>query len=206
MLPIKCMYIPWYNPRQIYPLIANVYFEPCEKINIKISIMRKIILNVATSLDGFIEGPNGEYDWCFTDGDYGMEAFLTKTDSIFFGRKSYELFATSFSHMWNDRRHYVFSTTLHKAPGNVTLINKDVAQQVQQIKSMHGKDIWLFGGASLTSSLLEMKLVDELLVAIHPILLGAGKTLVTSEKRIPLDLLESIRYPSGLVQNRYKVL
>ncbi len=53
--------------------------------------MRKLILNLAASLDGFIEGPNGEYDWSFTDQDYGMKDFMQRTDAIFFGRKSYAL-------------------------------------------------------------------------------------------------------------------
>ena len=55
--------------------------------------MRKIILGLALSLDGYIEGPNGEYDWCFTDQDYGMNDFFKRIDSIFMGRKSYEVFA-----------------------------------------------------------------------------------------------------------------
>jgi dihydrofolate reductase len=168
--------------------------------------MRRIILNIATSLDGFIEGPNGEYDWCFTDGDYGMEAFLQGTDAIFFGRKSYELVAASFSRMWNDKQHYVFSNSLREVTPGVVLVNGDVKNRVQSIKEERGKDIWLFGGASLTSSLMELKLVDEVMVAIHPILLGAGKTLIRSANRIPLQLVETIPYPSGLVQNRYKVL
>jgi dihydrofolate reductase len=168
--------------------------------------MRKIILNVATSLDGFIEGPNGEYDWCFTDADYGMETFLQSTDAIFFGRKSYELFSASFSHLWNDRQHYVFSNTLHNVPAGVIVVSGNVAAQVQSIKEQQGKDIWLFGGASFASSLLELKLVDELLVAIHPILLGAGKKLIHSDSRTTLQLIENIPYPSGLVQNRYRVV
>ena len=53
--------------------------------------MRKLILGVAVSLDGFIEGPNGEYDWCFSDQDYGMSDFMKRIDAIFFGRKSYEV-------------------------------------------------------------------------------------------------------------------
>ena len=53
--------------------------------------MRKIILGLAITLDGFIEGPNGEYDWCFTDGDYGMQDFLKSIDAILYGRKSYDL-------------------------------------------------------------------------------------------------------------------
>ena len=168
--------------------------------------MRKIILNVAVSLDGYIEGVNGEYDWCFTDGDYGMENFLKATDLIFFGRKSYELFTASFSDMWNDKQHYVFSNTAKEVLPGAIIIGGDIAQKVKDIKAGQGKDIWLFGGASLTSSLMDLKLVDELLVAIHPILLGSGKTLLQSPYRTPLQLIETIPYPSGLVQNRYQVL
>ena len=54
--------------------------------------MRKVILDVAVSLDGYIEGPNGEYDWCFTDQDYGLTDFYNSIDSIFYGRKSWEMF------------------------------------------------------------------------------------------------------------------
>ena len=168
--------------------------------------MRKLILNIATSLDGFIEGPTGEYDWCFTDGDYGMESFLAQTDSIFFGRKSFERFTASYGHMWADKQQYVFSNTLTGVPVGVRLLTGDVGQQVKEIKSANGKDIWLFGGASLASSLMELDLVDEMLIAIHPILLGAGKTMAAAEKRIPLQLTECIQYPSGLVQNRYVVV
>jgi dihydrofolate reductase len=53
--------------------------------------MRKIVLGLAVSLDGMIEGPHGEYDWCFTDQDYGMKHFLKNIDAVFYGRKSYEL-------------------------------------------------------------------------------------------------------------------
>lgn len=53
--------------------------------------MKKIILSLAVSLDGFIEGPKGEYDWCFTDQDYGMSEFFKRIDSLFIGRRSYEL-------------------------------------------------------------------------------------------------------------------
>ena len=53
--------------------------------------MRKVILAVAVSLDGFIEGPNGEYDWCFTDQDYGLSDFFKRIDTVFIGRKTYEM-------------------------------------------------------------------------------------------------------------------
>ena len=169
--------------------------------------MRKLILNVAVSLDGFIEGPNGEYDWCFTDADYGMEEFLTRTDAIFFGRKSYELWAASFSQMWTDKKHYVFSSTLQSLPANATLINGDVVSKVQEIKVETGKDIWLFGGASLTTSLLNSALIDEFQLAIHPLILGAGKPLFAGiEQRQWLRLETSKPFENGLVINRYSVV
>lgn len=165
--------------------------------------MRKIILNVAVSLDGFIEGGNGEYDWCFTDADYGMQEFLEGTDSIFFGRKSYELFTASFSHLWNDKEHYVFSKTLQELPPDAALIT-DIETQVPGLKNQKGKDIWLFGGASLTTSLLNAGLIDEFILSVHPIILGSGKELFRNiKKRIGLKLEESKTYESGLVQNRY---
>jgi dihydrofolate reductase len=167
--------------------------------------MRKIILNVAVSLDGFIEGPNGEYDWCFTDGDYGMKEFLDGIDAIFFGRKSYELFITSFSHMWNDKKHFVFSNTLKNIPTGSVLINGDIESKVLEIKKEDGKDIWLFGGASLTTSLLNAGLIDGFLLAVHPIILGGGKPLFNGiNKRIWLQLTSSKTYDTGLVQNMYE--
>src|SRR3954471_14898807 len=121
--------------------------------------MRKIILNVAVSLDGFIEGPNGEYDWCFTDADYGMKDFLVSTDAIFFGRKSYELYRASFSGTWNDKKHYVFSNSIKEVAGPAVLISGEIKTKVSEIKDQAGKDIWLFGGASLASSFLQMGLI-----------------------------------------------
>lgn len=168
--------------------------------------MRKIILNVAVSLDGFIEGPNGEYDWCFTDADYGMENFLQQTDMIFFGRKSYELFISSFSHMWNDKKHYVFSNSLKPQETKAIVISGDIVSKVQRIKKEGEKDIWLFGGASLATSFLKEGLIDEMLLAVHPVLLGGGKPLfLTTNERTWWKLVESEVYESGLVQNRYQL-
>ena len=169
--------------------------------------MRKIILGLAVSLDGFIEGPNGEYDWCFTDQDYGMTEFYKRIDSLFIGRRSYELLLT----MDNDAmpgfpklKEYVFSTTMKDAKPGVIIINDDIKKNIEKIKHEPGKDIWLFGGASLTSSLLNLDLVDEMSLAIHPIILGSGKPLFSDiKKRIPLDLMDTKTYSSGLVTMVY---
>ncbi len=173
--------------------------------------MRKIILQLAVSLDGFIEGPNGEYDWCLTDQDYGMADFFKRIDSVFYGRKSYELTlsmaeSTDGAGMpgFPKLKEYVFSTTLKEIKPGAILINKDIEVAVKQIKNEPGKDIWLFGGASLTASLLNLGLVDEMSLAVHPVVLGGGKPLFGPiADRIPLTLMGTKTYSSGLVSLTY---
>jgi dihydrofolate reductase len=171
--------------------------------------MRKVILQLAVSLDGYIEGPNGEYDWCFTDQDYGMKEFYNRIDSMFIGRKSYELMLTmdeSVMPGFPKLTEYVFSTSLNEVKPGTILIRDNIEEEVNRIKNEPGKDIWLFGGASLSSSLLNYNLVDEIILAVHPILLGKGKPLVTDIKsRIPLALTGSKVYSSGLVMLNYSV-
>jgi dihydrofolate reductase len=171
--------------------------------------MRKVILQLAVSLDGFIEGPNGEYDWCLTDQDYGMADFLQRVDAMFIGRKSYELTQTMgeeamapFAHL----KYYVFSTTLSSVSPGAVLINGNIETEVKRIKEENGKDIWLFGGAALTDSLLQLGLVDEIQLAVHPLILGGGKPLFRQlDKRVPLTLLHTKSYSSGLVSLTYSL-
>jgi dihydrofolate reductase len=166
--------------------------------------MRKIILNLAVSLDGLIEGPNGEYDWCFTDQDYGMTEFMERTDTIFFGRKSYELVQSVEPAAYSDKKKYVFSRTLAGDGKDYTLINDDYVNKVKHLKEQPGKDIWLFGGAVLTTAFLNEGLIDELMLSVHPILLGEGKPLFSGiDKRIPLKLTGAKTFESGLVQLFY---
>ena len=176
--------------------------------------MRKVILGVAVSLDGYIEGPKGEYDWCFTDQDYGMSDFFKRIDAMFIGRRTYEMFAPKpgekkkkqsggpFAHM----KQYIFSDTLKELPKEYILVNSDnLEEKVNSIKKEPGKDIWLFGGASLTTSLMNLNLVDELGLAVHPIILGGGKPLFQNIKdRIKLDLIDTKTYSSGLVSLTYQ--
>lgn len=170
--------------------------------------MRKIILQLAVSLDGFIEGPNGEFDWCFTDDDYGMTEFFKSIDAVFMGRKSYELTLSiggSAPPGFPPLKEYVFSNSLDKVEGQRILISGDLAKEVNKIKKDPGKDIWLFGGAALTSSFINLDLVDEMALAVHPVLLGAGKPLFQNiPGRVPLQLINTQTYPSGLVMLSYK--
>lgn len=110
--------------------------------------MRKVILGLAVSLDSFIEDPNGEYDWCFTDQDSGMNDFFKRIDAVFIGRKSYELGQANAAEGGMDwmpkMEEFVFSTTLDSVPEGKTLIRSNIEQQVLNIKNQAGKDIWLF--------------------------------------------------------------
>ena len=171
--------------------------------------MRKLILGVAVSLDGFIEGPNGDYDWCFTDQDYGMSDFLKRVDSTFVGRKTYELSLTmeGGDAGFPQLKEYVFSRTLDSVKKGSVLIKENMKERVEEIKNENGKDIWLFGGASLTTSLMNLGLVDEVWLAIHPIILGAGKPLFNDIKgRVKLKLLDTQTYNTGLVSVVYEIL
>lgn len=172
--------------------------------------MRKVIVNVAVSLDGFIEGPQGEYDWCFTDQDYGMTDFLKSIDAVFYGRKSYEMMLSadaSGENPFSGIRSYIFSRTLKEAYANTQLVSGNIAEKVRELKSVSGKNIWMFGGANLLTSLLRDGLVDELSLAVHPILLGKGKALFQElDKRLSLKLLDSQAYSSGLVILRYEIV
>ncbi len=169
--------------------------------------MRKVILNLAVSLDGYIEGPNGEYDWCFTDQDYGMSDFFKRIDAVFIGRKSYEmsLGMEGADNSWLPPvTAYVFSNTLQEVKAGSILVSGDFKSTVERIKSEPGKDIWLFGGAELTAALLQAKLVDEFSLSIHPILLGGGKLLFGSmPERVHLKLTDAKTYDTGLVTLTY---
>ena len=171
--------------------------------------MRKIILSVAVSLDGLIEGPNGEYDWCFTDQDYGMSEFFKRIDSLFIGRRSYELtqsMGDAGMEGFPKLKEYIFSNTLQSIKPGAVLVKGDIAAEVKRIKNEPGKDIWLFGGASLTTSLLNLNLIDEISLAVHPIILGAGKPLFKEiSGRMHLELTDTKTYSSGLVSLTYTV-
>ena len=171
--------------------------------------MRKVILSLAVSLDNLIEGPNGEYDWCIIDPEYDFNSFFNRIDTLFIGRKTYEMSLKIGDHPpgFPKFKEYIFSTTLDKVKPGAILIKDDIKTEVEKIKKEKGKDIWLFGGASLTTSLLNLGLIDELSLAVHPIILGSGKPLFQNIKdRINLDLIDTKTYSkTGLVSLIYSI-
>ena len=166
--------------------------------------MRKIVLNLAISLDGFIAGPSGEYDWCFTDDDYGMTGFMKSIDATIMGGKSYRLLL-DYGAPYPELTNYVVSRTEVETPhSNVVFIRNNILSVVEDLKEKEGKNIWLFGGAEITQLLMEKDLVDVFMLAVHPIVLGGGLNLFGQfPSRKNLQLRDSIRYPSGLVQLIY---
>ena len=167
--------------------------------------MRKVILNLAVTLDGFIAGPNGEYDWCFTDADYGMTDFFKSVDATLMGGKSYRI-AIEYGPPYPEFTNYVFTRTEKETPfKNVELVSGNIPAFVRALRGEGGKNIWLFGGGEIIHPLLEENLIDEMIISVHPILLGAGVPLFKnlSERKF-FKLVDTVAYPSGLVQLIYK--
>jgi dihydrofolate reductase len=176
--------------------------------------MRKIILNLATTLDGFIEGANGELDWCILEEDMQFNSFLESIDTIFYGRVSYDLWGNyqpdaSASEMekqiykaTQSKKKFVFSSQ-SGVDDNATFISTNVLAEVEKIRSQPGKDIWLYGGAKLITTFIENGLVDEYMISVHPTALGAGKPLFDISARLDLTLTESKVFKSGVVQLIY---
>lgn len=170
--------------------------------------MRKVVLRLAVSLDGFVEGPDGEYDWCIPNPEFDFNKFFNRFDAIFVGRKTYQMSSEMEGGPpgFPKFKEYIFSTTLDKVKDGATLIKGNTKIEVEKIKKEKGKDIWLFGGAGLATSLLNVGLIDELSLAVYPVLLGGGKPLFSNIKdRIKLTLLKTKTYSTGVVSLTYSL-
>jgi dihydrofolate reductase len=168
--------------------------------------MRKIVAGFAISLDGYIEGPNGEYDWIVMAKEFDFAAHMKRFDAFFFGRKSYEKLLQYGDVTFPGIQNYVFSNSITSTDGNFTLLKGDIRAIVAEIKGQRGKDIAVYGGASLLSSLLDLNLVDELNMSVIPVLLGQGKRMLEPLKeRIQLTLTGSRKFSNGTTQLTYAV-
>ncbi len=172
--------------------------------------MKRLRYSVAMSLDGFIAASDGGYDWILMDPDIDIAAMAAEFDTMIMGRGTYALSAGSGGPTFGmaDVKVYVVSTTLDPAEHpKVTIVSDDVEKTVAALKAEEGKDIWLFGGGVLFRSLLEMKLVDAVEVAVIPVLLGDGIPLLPAvDERAKLKLRKIDEYPkTGTVSMAYDV-
>ena len=177
---------------------------------------RRIILDLAVTLDGFIEGKNGEVDWCIMDPEMGFVNFLNQIDTILYGRKSYDLWGQftqeteqddnekEFWELVHSKEKYVFSRTQKGTDNKAVFINDNILEEVNKLKNKPGKDIWLYGGASLMTTFINLGLVDEFRLSVHPVILGEGKPLFTDIKqRLNLKMVHTRKFSSGVVQLVY---
>ena len=169
--------------------------------------MRKLRYSVAMSLDGFIAGPKGEYDWIVMDPDFDWKALYGQFDTLVMGRGTYDTMREKgMSPKGMGMKALVVSTTLvPKEHPEVTILGRDVAGAIAALKAGPGKDIWLMGGGVTFRSLLDAGLVDAIDVAVEPVLLGSGVPLVPEGQRSKLRLAECKARPSGIVMLKYEV-
>jgi len=178
--------------------------------------MKKVILNLAVTLDGFIEGPNGEIDWCIMDDDMNFDTFIASIDTIFYGRVSYDAWGnfqpdanTSPAEkiMWegvHSKSKFVFSKH-NRQNEKATFITSDIASKVADIKKQGGKDIWLYGGSNLIKTFINLQLIDIYKISVHPVALGSGKPLFEDlRKQVGLRLIGARTFRSGVVELTYE--
>lgn len=147
--------------------------------------MRKIILNLAISLDGYICDEEGGFDWIVghgSEGESGVEAydfdtFLSNVDTLVMGAEAYKDVVLSGLTTFDDKSILVATHQDLTMKANSKIISGDIGQQVQNLKKEEGKNIWLFGGAGSTDPFIRQDIVDEYVIAIIPTILGKGRRL-----------------------------
>lgn len=186
--------------------------------------MRKVILAMQVTLDGFIEGPNGELDWAMKeDEETWKDVFELQrsADTLLLGRVMYPGFEKywlsvpanpssttneiEYARLADGMQKIVFSKTLEKVEWKTARIIRDhIAEEIPKIKQQPGKDMVLLGGAGLASTFMNLGLIDEYHLIVNPILLGGGKRLFKDVKeRQKLKLIDTKTFKSGKVVLHY---
>ena len=167
--------------------------------------MRRVRVSVAMSLDGYIAGPNGENDWIVMDPEIDFGALLGAFDTILLGRKTYEATRQHGGSGMPGMEAFVFSRTLRQEECQGVTVSSNPSVTLAKLRESPGKDIWLFGGGELFRSMLEQGLVDSVELAVIPVLLGSGISLLPhSAKQSKLRLAKHRIYPkTGTVSLEY---
>jgi len=166
--------------------------------------MKKIILYIATSLDGFIARKNGSVDWLSefnnTGEDFGYKKFLDSIGTVILGNTTYKEFKAPYE----NKKCFVFSRKNTGKKDNITYVNADVKEFVENLSD--DENIWLVGGADIAKEFLKNNLIDEFIITVIPTLLGEGIPLFDEEiGEHQLKLLDTKSYDSGVVQLHYQL-
>jgi len=171
--------------------------------------MRLVRFGVAMSLDGYIAGPRGEYDWIVPDPDIDFAAMLSGFDTFVIGRKTFETMRRASRESPPAGIRYILcSRTLNAADFAHGPVVSDAAACVEDLRSQPGKDIAVFGGGELFRALLAAQQVDRVRVSVVPVLLGGGIPLLPAPAvSARLRLLEHRIYPrSGTAVLQYEII
>jgi dihydrofolate reductase len=171
--------------------------------------MRKIIVYIATSADGFIARPDGGIDWLDrpqTAGDYGMARFYRSIDTVILGRKTYDVALAFGQTSYANKKNYVFSRRRGRTGAEVEFTAEPVGSFAQRLRREPGKHVWLVGGGEIIASFLDANQVDEFVIHVIPTFIGEGIPLIAPRHRtVPLTLLSTQRYSDGIVRLHYAV-
>lgn len=165
-------------------------------------------LFIATSLDGYIAGPDDDLSWLFTDADYGFEEFYQSVDTLIMGRGTYDVVRGMGKWPYKGKRTLVVtrSEKLEITTPDTAYFNGSLQDLEKLLKEQGVKRSWLVGGGELVAGYLNAGLVEEVNVSVHPVLLGKGVPLFPSGfPKTLLELIEAEAFDSGLVQIKYKI-
>lgn len=185
--------------------------------------MRKLKLQVQTSVDGFISGPNGEMDWMTFNWDDELKKYIneitTQVDCIVLGRKLAQGFIPHWAarpageNPWfidkmNNSKKVVFTKTLESSVWeNTTLCKGDLTDEITKLKSEPGNDIIVYGGGSFVSALIKYGLIDEFHLFVHPVALGTGMAIFKElDSKQKFGLESSRAFLCGIVLIKYRLL
>jgi len=177
---------------------------------------RKIIVSIATSVDGYIARPDGDVAWLdrpTPKGNYGMGEFLKSIDTILWGRKTYnkgiemgmeKRMASGFG---AGIQNYVFSRQAQESKvTGFEFVGEPIKAFAQGLRKKRGKNIWMMGGGEIIASFLDEGEIDEFNIKVVPVLIGEGIPLIHPRHRlIRLKLLSSKEFSDGVVGLRYQV-
>jgi dihydrofolate reductase len=173
---------------------------------------RKIIVNIATSADGYVARPDGNLDWLTErtapKGFYGLPEFERSTDAKILGRKTFDQSLQMGARFSAAAVHYVFSRRPPPAPvpPGVHFVTESIGAFAERLRTQAGKNVWMMGGGEIIGSFLDEDAIDEFIISVVPAFIGEGIPLLAPRHReVTLHLLGVQKFPDGVVQLHYEV-